>query len=210
LTKGAGRAQNGGMFPHPDTGEMTEGIARARYTHQAMADLVIADPSISQNQIAAHFGYSAPWVSRIFNSDAFRAYLHARKEELTDPELRARIEARMQQIEEQLRTIADLSLSRLIDRLAGVNPITGLPDARPMEDDFLLKTASMAKDALGYGARPKEGGNGGGVQVVINMPEKAQNTSQWLERHASGYVVPASSPPPSLSSPSSGPDHDRG
>lgn len=172
----------GAMFPDPQTGEMVHGIGRVRYTHEAMADKIIVNPAISQNDLAAHFGFSPAWISRIINSDAFRAYLHKRKEELEDPELKAQVEARMLQIEEQLKTIADLAMNRIIDRLSGVDGRTGLMDIRPIDDDFLLKTATMAKDALGYGARSKDTGDKAPM-VVINMPTKAPSTADWISRH---------------------------
>lgn len=175
------------MHPDPVTGQMIEGVARVRYTHEAMANMVIADPSISQNQIARHFGYSVGWISRIFNSDAFQAYLHSRIEDLQDPELRARVNARMHQIEEQLKTIADLSLNRVISRLSGEDPVTGLPDVRPIEDDFLLKTAQMAKDALGFGAKPAGGGgNESGTTInIIQLPQKAASSAEWAAQYGS-------------------------
>lgn len=173
------------MWTDPVTGEKREGIARVRYSAEAMADLVIADPSISQNTIAAHFGYTPGWISRIFNSDAFKAYLHQRKEELTDPDLKARVNARLMELEEQLKTVADLALNRMIERLAG--PL-------PVDDDFLLKSAQMAKDALGYGAR----GAGAGptnINVVVQVPSKAKSTAEWSSRYMGDVeVVPPALP----------------
>jgi hypothetical protein len=44
---------------------MGQEIQKVRYTHDAMIDLIIADPSIHQNHLAKIFGYTASFVSII-------------------------------------------------------------------------------------------------------------------------------------------------
>lgn len=102
-----------------------------KYTHDAMIDLVVSDPWISQNQIAAHFGYTPAWVSIIFSSDAFRERLEQRKQELIDPTIRA-------SIEERLRAVVSRSLDVLAEKLA--QPAKSVPD-------------NLALRALEYGAK---------------------------------------------------------
>ena len=79
-------------------GESANGmaIATVRYTHDAMIDLLIARPEVTQNEVAEHFGYSTPWVSRIIRSDAFRERLATRKAEIVDPAILERVEARFE------------------------------------------------------------------------------------------------------------------
>lgn len=69
-------------------------IAKLRYTHDAMIDQLLMNPSISQNSLAALFGFSAPWVSNVMASDAFQSKLAARREELVDPTIRLTLEER--------------------------------------------------------------------------------------------------------------------
>jgi DNA-binding MarR family transcriptional regulator len=87
------------------------GPEKVRYSHQAMADLILANPAISQNELAGHFGYTPGWVSQIVNSDAFQAFLATRKEELVNPVITA-------SVEEKLMTLAKKSLDVLHEKLA--------------------------------------------------------------------------------------------
>ena len=111
-------------------------IQKIRYTHDAMIDLIIANPWVSQNEIAAHFGYTAAWVSLIFSSDAFKERLTARKDELIDPTIRA-------SIEERLKAVVSRSLEVLAEKLA--KPAAAVPDA------LALRAAEMGAKALGLG-----------------------------------------------------------
>ena len=117
------------------TASAANAIARVKYSHDAMIDLLIANPAISQNEIAANFGYTVPWVSRIMNSDAFQARLALRKEELLDPVIVA-------SIEEKFRALASKSLDVVLDKLSVTNSA-----------ELGLKALEISAKALGYGAR---------------------------------------------------------
>lgn len=110
---------------------------KVRYTHEAMADLILENPWISQNQLAAHFGYSAAWVSTILTSDGFQSFLHARKAELVDPELRLTLE-------ERFRALTTQSLRVLQEKLSG--PASGV------SDQLALRAAELGAKSLGIGA----------------------------------------------------------
>lgn len=112
------------------------GIKKVRYSHDAMIDLIVENPWISQNEIAAVFGYTAPWVSLIFSSDAFKERLTQRKEELIDPTIRA-------SIEERLRSVVNRSLEVLAEKLS--KPAGSVPD------NLALRAAEMGAKALGLG-----------------------------------------------------------
>lgn len=135
---------------------------RVRYSHQAMADMIIENPAISQNQLASVFGYTPGWVSQVINSDGFQAYLEGRKSELVDPMLRA-------SIEERLRGLMVKSVDVLQERLA-TDPNT----------DVALKALEIGSRALGYGARQNN------VQVnasfVVALPAKVASSAEWAER----------------------------
>ena len=120
---------------------------RLRYTHEAMVDLIIAEPWISQDQIAARFGYSASWVSTIICSDAFQAKLSERRGEIIDPELRSNFEL-------QLKGLMSRSLEILRSKLEA--PVAQIPD------QLALRTLELSTKALGYGARDQ-------VKVQVNV-----------------------------------------
>lgn len=138
-------------------------IARVKYTHDAMIDLVISNPAISQNDLAKYFGYTAAWVSRIFASDAFQARLAARKDELVNPVLTA-------SVEDRIKGLAMQSLDILEEKLNTTrNP------------DLAVKCFELSTKAAGYGAREKN------VAVqnnfVVHLPNKIENPTDWANAH---------------------------
>lgn len=116
--------------------EKVGGIAKIRYTHDAMIDLIIADPSVSQNALAAHFGYTPGWVSQIINSDMFQAKLALRRDELVNPALRLTIE-------ERFRAMTVRSLEVLQEKLS--------KDPAGIPDNLALRAAELGAKALGVG-----------------------------------------------------------
>jgi len=137
------------------------GPEKVRYSHQAMADLILANPAISQNELAGHFGYTPGWVSQIVNSDAFQAFLATRKEELVNPVITA-------SVEEKLMTLAKKSLDVLHEKLATE------PKA-----DTALKSLEVSTRALGYGAKADREVN---FNFVVALPQKAESNAAWLEQ----------------------------
>lgn len=109
-------------------------LAKLSYTHDAMIDLLVAHPEMSQNALAAQFGYSAGWVSNIMASDAFQARLAARREELVDPTVTATLE-------ERFRGITLLSLTRLQEKL----------EKPTVSDNVVLKAVELGAKSLGVG-----------------------------------------------------------
>jgi hypothetical protein len=103
-----------------------------------MVDLIVARPGISQNEIAAHFGYTASWVSLIITSDAFQSRLAARKDELVDPAIRLEIEAHFKGVIARSLAILEHKLSKS-------------PDTIP--DNLALRALDIASRAAGYGAK---------------------------------------------------------
>lgn len=159
------------MFTDPTTGELTNGVAKVRYSHDAMIDLMIAEPSIRQNDLAAIFDRTPAWVSIVINSDAFQARLEQRRAELVDPQIIA-------SIKDRISAVATASLDRMLEKLSGPLPAT---------DNFILESAKLATKALGYGAR--EGGGGQtNVAVVIQVPQKAASAADWAAQYSPNVV----------------------
>jgi hypothetical protein len=150
--------------PLVGTESAANAIARVTYTHDAMIDLIITNPAISQGEIAKHFGYAQAWVSRIRNSDAFLARLAQRKNDLIDPAIFATVD-------EKLRAVASKSLDVVLEKLELVPTFAEA-----------LEAATMASKALGYGARQ----NNLAVQnnFVVALPDKAPSGADWAKKYS--------------------------
>ena len=85
-------------------------LKKLRYTHDAMIDEIIVNPSVSQGEIAQRFGFTETWVSIVINSDAFQEKLAERKAQLVDPKISA-------SVEDRLAGIAARSLDRIAEKL---------------------------------------------------------------------------------------------
>ena len=168
-------------------------IKKLRYTHDAMIDVLIENPSIKQYELAEMFGVTKEWISMLCCSDAFQARLAVRKTEIVDPELVASMKQRME-------VLARKSMAVLMEKL----------DA-PTEDI----PASVALNALAISAKGIGlGGGGGGTQVnvdartqthfVVAMPGKAATSKEWaaaygareLDANAAPSVSELAAPPP--------------
>lgn len=111
-------------------------IAKLRYTHEDCIDRILANPGISQNDLAAFYGYSAPWMSVVINSDAFQSLLAERRAELVDPVLRATLN-------ERFRALTVRALEVTMEKLS-------LP-SHQIEGKFALEAAALGAKSLGLG-----------------------------------------------------------
>jgi hypothetical protein len=161
------------------------GVQKVSYTHDAMIDYIIANPSVTQRAIARHFGYTEAWVSQVFSSDSFKKKLADRKAELVDPiildTLNAGFEAVCRQsldvIQENLNTTRDPKLA--------------------------LAALKVSATAMGFGARNPE-------QPAVNnwFATMIQNNGGHLSLIKNGAgAAPGSTPPqhPPLASPAPAP-----
>jgi len=114
-------------------------IQKISYTHDAMIDLIVAHPGISNNELAARFGYTAAWCSMIKSSDAFKARLAARRTELVDPTITATLEDR-------IRAVTERSLEVIAEKLEA--PAAFIPDA------LVMRAAEFGAKSLGIGQTP--------------------------------------------------------
>lgn len=144
-------------------------LMRVHYSHEAMIDIIIAEPNITQGELAARFNRSQGWISIVMGSDAFQAALAKRRDDLLDPFLIATLE-------ERFRGLADQSLQVLAEKLE----VTKNPE-------LALKALEISSKALGFGAR----NNGPAVQnnFVVQLPQKIENSSDWAAKHAQGKVI---------------------
>ena len=149
-------------------------IAKVRYTHDAVIDYIIQSPSVSQNELAALFGYTPGWVSQVMGSDAFRARLEQRKEELVDPQIRLTLN-------EKFNALVSRSLDVLQEKLMG----------NSVDPEIALRAAALGAKALGLG-------NAQGVTVNVGpsgdrLEHLANRLTGLLGQHrasmAAGQVI---------------------
>lgn len=145
-------------------------LVRVHYTHDAMIDILIAEPQISQGLLARRFGYTEAWLSRIINCDAFQERLAERRAELVNPAIISSIEERLKGLTMQATDVLAQQLE------INKNP------------EVALKTLDIATKALGYGARNVN------TQVavtnyVVAMPEKIVDANEWAKAHGRAPVT---------------------
>ena len=146
-------------------------LQKVRYTHEALIDVIIANPAISQRDLAKHFGFTEGWMSIIINSDAFQTRLAERKGALVDPKILA-------SIEDRLEALGKRSLDKLLERVDNGTPIS---------NGDLVRMA-----ALGSGDRNKRPEKAAVENnlYVVNLPPPAPNADAWLataSRKPPGY-----------------------
>ena len=112
------------------------GLKKLSYTHEDCIDYIIANPGVSQNELAARYGYTPTWMSIATNSDVFQARLAARRAELIDPVLSA-------SLNERFRALTVRSLEVLQEKLS--KPVDAI------SDKFALEAAALGAKSLGLG-----------------------------------------------------------
>jgi hypothetical protein len=130
------------------------------YTHEAMIDLIIANPGIHQNTLARTFGYTASWISTVMATDSFQSALAARREQVVDPLLRATLE-------EQARGLYLRSMEIIREKLNA--------DAENVSDNLAMAVYKESGKLLGYGARPP-------------TPIEHESVNEQLVKHADNLV----------------------
>lgn len=131
-----GRPYAGGGAFHGPQGGTSARPPRLRYAHKAMCDLLLIDPSLSQNKLAAIFGRTPGWISTIINSDAFQAMLASRRAELIDPQITMSLQERASAVAKQSMQVISEKLSRPTNEVS---------------DQLALRAFEVASKALGMG-----------------------------------------------------------
>ena len=109
-------------------------IAKLRYSHEDMIDFILTHPGVSQNDLAARYGYSPSWISNVMASDAWKSRFAARREELVDPTL-------AMTLNERFTAMTEKSLERLMEKLS----------APQVSDNTVLKAVELGARASGIG-----------------------------------------------------------
>lgn len=144
-------------------------LQRVHYSHEAMIDVILAEPTITQGELAKRFNRTQAWISVVMGSDAFQGALAKRRDDLIDPFLVATIE-------ERLRGLADQSLQIIAEKLDQSKNL-----------DAAFKGLEIATKALGFGARntgPTTNNN-----FVVQLPPKIANAADWAAQHSGGPII---------------------
>lgn len=142
-----------------------QAIQKVNYSHDAMIDMIIANPAASQGSIALAFGYSQSWVSQVMASDAFQARMAERKDELVDPTIRATVEDRFKGLVLRSMEILKEKLDQPSDKIP---------------DNLALRTLELASRAAGYGARMEPLVAPVNMEVHLNV--LSENLTSLLKR----------------------------
>lgn len=111
-------------------------VMKVSWTHDHIVDQMIANPKITQNELAKMFGYSPPYISVVVNSDAFRERLAMRREEIIDPML-------IVTVNDRFNALTVRSLEVLQEKLSG--------PASVVDTQLALQAASLGAKAMGVG-----------------------------------------------------------
>lgn len=157
-----GSSGNGGNRPSLlPTSRGVPLINGVNYTHRDIIDYVLSNPGISQNAVAAHFGYSASYLSQLMVSDAFQAEFSKRREALVDPVIAANVKLNFEAMVLRSQEI-------LMEKLA-------LP-AHQVPDQLALRALELSSRAAGYGAKDS------GVTIVNNVGNHLEVLGANLEK----------------------------
>lgn len=140
-------------------------LQKVSYSHEAMIDILIHEPTITQNELAKRFGYSVSWVSIVMGSDAFQAALAKRRDDLLNPEIIA-------SLEERFRGLAAQSMQVIADKLE-----------KTQNPDLAVKALEISSKALGFGARSAPQGPITN-NFVVALPPKIESASDWAAAHS--------------------------
>jgi hypothetical protein len=138
-------------------------LQKVSYSHEAMIDVILTNPTITQNELAVMFGKTRGWISIVMGSDAFQGALAKRRDDVTNPELIATIE-------ERFRGVVDQSLQIISEKLDLTK-----------NTDLALKALDIGSKALGFGARGPTTQNNN--TFVVALPPK-MDTGEWAAAHA--------------------------
>lgn len=136
------------------------GIQKLSYTHDALVDLIVAEPHLRQYELAARFGFSPSWICQVIASDAFQARLAERKNEIVDPAIR-------ENVEQQFQVIIRRSLAVLMEKLD--RPSKEIPD------NLALRAFEVGSRVAGYGAKPEA------PKVQVNVVNHLEDLGTNLE-----------------------------
>ena len=147
-------------------------IGSIRTQHDAMVDALIANPTLTNAELAIMFNRTQAWTSYVTNSDLFRARLAERRKEIVDPVLQMTVQQRME-------AVTAVSLDVLMNKLVTK------PDAA-----LALKTVEILTKSQGYGARTEINVNANAGAVSSSGATRPQlSKEEWLKEFGNKEMV---------------------
>jgi len=141
-----------------------DGVVKGQltYTHKAMMDLILANPTMPMEDIAEYFNVTKAWVKKVTMSDAFQAVLDKRREEIINPII-------SESVTEKIRGLTNNTLDALNLRVeSGVVKTTELIEIAKigLTSQGLLDTSDKVVN---------------NNQFVVAMPNKIANAEEWAQ-----------------------------
>ena len=93
-------------------GHPTGQLQKVGHIHECIINELCANPRITQLELCNMFGYTPTWMSRVIGSDSFKARLAERREELLRPDVRQRLNDRMQTVVLQSMDVVQKKLNQ--------------------------------------------------------------------------------------------------
>lgn len=85
-------------------------LKKLTYTHEAMIDLILQEPTVTHKELAELFGFSEGWIGRVVVSDSFQSRLAERKAALVDPVI-------ARSLNDRLRGVTTRAIDIVADKL---------------------------------------------------------------------------------------------
>lgn len=141
------------------------------YLHEALADYMLVNPGCTLREMAAHFGYTGPWICTVTRSDMFQAYMSERRKDVS-----ALVH---QSLPKKLEAAAHLATEKLIEKLEQTS------DAELIVDIF---DKVMHRSGYAPGSRPGSAPIGAGPVNVqnnffISKDELEASRTKLVEAH---------------------------
>lgn len=152
---------------------MPEGVElqKLSHRHQAIADIIIANPKITQKEIAGEVGMTENWVSTIMRSDLFQSYLAQRRAQFEERLLDRKIEVQSKALE------------------VGYKGLMKAEEALDADEADPVETFSKALQAAGIGRSGAAGGEGSQQTNIQNnyytaTPDELANARRIMQNRA--------------------------
>jgi len=142
-----------------------QGVVKGQltYTHKAMMDLVLANPTMPLQDLADYFGVSVAWAKKVTMSDAFQAVLDKRREEIINPII-------LESVTEKIRGLTNNTLDMLNNRV----------ELGIVKTPELIEIAKMGLTSQGLLDTSEKTINNN--QFVVAMPSKVATADEWAEQ----------------------------
>lgn len=142
-----------------------EGVVKGQltYTHKAMMDLILANPTMPMEDLAEHFGVTKAWAKKVTMSDAFQGLLDKRREEIINPII-------SESVTEKIRGLTTNTLDTLNARV----------ESGVVKTTELIEIARIGMTSMGLLDMSDKTVNNN--QFVVAMPNKVADADEWAKQ----------------------------